>query len=221
MLGNDSRLGQVFNNLIDNALSFSPPEGTVRIRAVREPTQIVVTVDDDGPGIRAENIESIFERFYTDRPEGDEFGQNSGLGLAITRQIVEAHRGTIKAENRQRRRRPRRGRALHGRSCPGRTEAMSETVHATAVLVGADGVLIRGESGSGKSALALALIERGARLIADDRLTLSGCHGRIVATAPGATAGLIELRGRGIVERAPRAERRDPARRRHRRRGGA
>jgi two-component system sensor histidine kinase ChvG len=101
VLGNDSRLGQVMNNLIDNALSFSPPEGTVRIHALREPTRITITVDDNGPGIRAENIESIFERFYTDRPEGDEFGQNSGLGLAITRQIVEAHRGTIKAENRR------------------------------------------------------------------------------------------------------------------------
>ncbi len=102
VLGHDSRLGQIFNNLIDNALSFSPPEGSVRIRAWREPTTICVTVDDDGPGIRADNTESIFERFYTDRPEADEFGQNSGLGLAITRQIVEAHRGTIRAENRRR-----------------------------------------------------------------------------------------------------------------------
>jgi two-component system sensor histidine kinase ChvG len=102
VLGHDSRLGQVFNNLIDNALSFSPPEGSVRIAARRDAHRIIVTVDDDGPGIRAENVESIFERFYTDRPEGDEFGQNSGLGLAITRQIVEAHRGTIAAENRRR-----------------------------------------------------------------------------------------------------------------------
>jgi two-component system sensor histidine kinase ChvG len=92
----------VVNNLIDNALSFSPADGAVRINARRDATQIVVTVDDDGPGIRAENVESIFERFYTDRPEGDEFGQNSGLGLAITRQIVEAHRGAINAENRMR-----------------------------------------------------------------------------------------------------------------------
>ena len=76
---------------------------------------------------------------------------------------------------------------------------MSETVHATAVLVGADGVLIRGESGSGKSALALALIERGGRLIADDRLTISACHDRIVASAPQATLGMIELRGRGVI----------------------
>jgi two-component system sensor histidine kinase ChvG len=102
VLGHDSRLGQVFNNLVDNALSFSPAAGTVRIRAWREYNAIHVTVDDDGPGIRADNIESIFERFYTDRPEGDEFGQNSGLGLAITRQIVEAHRGIIRAENRRR-----------------------------------------------------------------------------------------------------------------------
>jgi two-component system sensor histidine kinase ChvG len=100
VLGHDSRLGQVFNNLIDNALSFSPPEGTVRIHARCQGNAIIVTVDDDGPGIRSDNIESIFERFYTDRPEGDDFGQNSGLGLAISRQIVEAHRGTIKAENR-------------------------------------------------------------------------------------------------------------------------
>ena len=74
-----------------------------------------MTVDDDGPGIRADNIENIFERFYTDRPEGDEFGQNSGLGLAITRQIVEAHHGSIVAENRRTRRWRRRRRALHGR----------------------------------------------------------------------------------------------------------
>jgi HPr kinase/phosphorylase len=77
---------------------------------------------------------------------------------------------------------------------------MSETVHATAVIVGADGVLIRGESGTGKSALALALIERGGRLIADDRITLTVCHDRLVASAPQATLGMIELRGRGIIK---------------------
>jgi two-component system sensor histidine kinase ChvG len=102
VLGHDSRLAQVFNNLIDNALSFTPPEGSVRIRARRDARKIIITMDDDGPGVRAENIESIFERFYTDRPDSDEFGQNSGLGLAITRQIVEAHRGTVIAENRRR-----------------------------------------------------------------------------------------------------------------------
>ena len=79
---------------------------------------------------------------------------------------------------------------------------MSLSVHATALLVGAHGVLVRGASGSGKSALALALIERGARLIADDRVTLAKVHERVIATAPRATAGMIELRGHGILHEA-------------------
>jgi HPr kinase/phosphorylase len=76
---------------------------------------------------------------------------------------------------------------------------MSEAIHGTAVLVGSDGVLIRGESGSGKSALALALIERGGKLIADDRLMLSAVKGRLIATPPAATAGQIEFRGHGVI----------------------
>jgi HPr kinase/phosphorylase len=76
---------------------------------------------------------------------------------------------------------------------------MSETVHGTAVLAGAQGVLIRGPSGAGKSSLALALIGRGGRLIADDQVHLSACHGRLLATAPGAVRGRIELRGRGLI----------------------
>jgi serine kinase of HPr protein (carbohydrate metabolism regulator) len=77
---------------------------------------------------------------------------------------------------------------------------MSETVHATAVLAGAHGVLIRGPSGSGKSTFAFAMIERGARLVADDRVHLSACHGRLLATAHGAISGKLELRGRGLVD---------------------
>ncbi|HEY9010656.1 MAG TPA: ATP-binding protein, partial [Devosia sp.] len=98
-LGHDSRLAQVFNNLIDNAVSFSPPEGTVRVAVATTDTTITVTVTDEGPGIRGD-ISRIFQRFYTDRPEGEHFGDHSGLGLAISRQIVEAHKGTITAENR-------------------------------------------------------------------------------------------------------------------------
>lgn len=79
---------------------------------------------------------------------------------------------------------------------------MSETAHATAVLRGAHAILIRGDSGAGKSTLALALIGRGARLVADDRVHLSACHGRVIATGPAAIAGSIELRGRGIVAAA-------------------
>jgi two-component system sensor histidine kinase ChvG len=110
VLGHDSRLAQVVTNLIDNACSFSEPAGVVRVAverttARREPEgkqffdQVVITVDDDGPGIPPHALERIFERFYTDRPNQG-FGQNSGLGLSISRQIVEAHGGRIWACNR-------------------------------------------------------------------------------------------------------------------------
>ncbi|MDR3497367.1 MAG: sensor histidine kinase [Ancalomicrobiaceae bacterium] len=101
VLGHDIRLGQVLTNLLDNARSFSPAGGTIHVRLRREDGDIVLVVEDDGPGIRAENIERIFERFYTDRPEQEAFGNNSGLGLAISHQIVTAHRGSIVAENRK------------------------------------------------------------------------------------------------------------------------
>ena len=97
--GHDSRLVQVFNNLIDNAQSFSPPGAPVRITARPEEGRIEIRVEDEGPGIPDHALERIFERFYTDRPEQG-FGQNSGLGLSISKQIIEAHGGTIRAENR-------------------------------------------------------------------------------------------------------------------------
>ncbi|MDH7796744.1 MULTISPECIES: sensor histidine kinase [unclassified Beijerinckia] len=108
VLGHDSRLGQVVTNLIDNARSFSPPGGNVRValRSVRDMGRakeledgVEIIVDDDGPGIPAHAFERIFERFYTDRPNQG-FGQNSGLGLSISRQIIEAHGGHIRALNR-------------------------------------------------------------------------------------------------------------------------
>jgi two-component system sensor histidine kinase ChvG len=97
--GFDSRLGQVFDNLIGNARSFSPDGGNVRVTCRRLKNDIEVVVEDDGPGIRPDAFEKIFERFYTDRPEQG-FGQNSGLGLSISKQIVDAHGGRIWAENR-------------------------------------------------------------------------------------------------------------------------
>jgi two-component system sensor histidine kinase ChvG len=99
MPGHDSRLGQVVSNLIDNARSFSPPGGVVRVTCRRVKKEIEIVVDDDGPGVRPDAMDKIFERFYTDRPEQG-FGQNSGLGLSISKQIVEAHGGTIRVENR-------------------------------------------------------------------------------------------------------------------------
>ncbi len=102
--GRDGPLGQVFRNLIDNARSFSPPGGEVRISLSRDDLDperpVRVRVDDDGPGIPPENLETVFERFYTSRPRGTAFGTNSGLGLSIVRQIVEAHGGRVWAENR-------------------------------------------------------------------------------------------------------------------------
>jgi two-component system, OmpR family, sensor histidine kinase ChvG len=97
--GHDSRLGQVVDNLITNARSFSPPGGTVRVTCRRAKNHIEISVDDDGPGVRPDALDKIFERFYTDRPHQG-FGQNSGLGLSISKQIVEAHGGTIWVENR-------------------------------------------------------------------------------------------------------------------------
>jgi two-component system, OmpR family, sensor histidine kinase ChvG len=97
--GHDSRLGQVMNNLIDNARSFSPEGGTVRVTCRRTGDDIAVIVEDDGPGIRPDALEKVFERFYTDRPQQN-FGQNSGLGLSISKQIVEAHGGRLTAVNR-------------------------------------------------------------------------------------------------------------------------
>jgi two-component system sensor histidine kinase ChvG len=119
VFGHDSRLGQVFNNLIDNARSFSRPGGRVRVhlRAAKLCAAnghwrdgFEITVDDDGPGIPADAFERIFERFYTDRPSQG-FGQNSGLGLSISRQIIEAHGGRIAARNRM-------GAAFDGEDAP-------------------------------------------------------------------------------------------------------
>ena len=97
--GHDSRIGQVVSNLIDNARSFSPAGGTVRITCRKLKNDVEIVVDDDGPGIQPDALDKIFERFYTDRPHQG-FGQNSGLGLSISQQIVEAHGGSIRVENR-------------------------------------------------------------------------------------------------------------------------
>jgi two-component system sensor histidine kinase ChvG len=97
---NEGRVVQVFQNLLSNALSFSPAPGHVKIAIRREGIWIVATVDDEGPGIPKGGLARIFERFYSERPEGERFGMHSGLGLSISRQIVESHGGTIRVENR-------------------------------------------------------------------------------------------------------------------------
>lgn len=100
VLGEGARLERVFENLIDNAVSFSPEGGTVTIAAREEAGWLVISVDDDGPGVPEEARSSIFRRFHSVRPDAEDFGRHSGLGLAIARTIVEAHQGSITVESR-------------------------------------------------------------------------------------------------------------------------
>ncbi|WFR95231.1 sensor histidine kinase [Rhizobium tumorigenes] len=98
--GHELRISQIITNLIENARSFVPADGgRIAVRLSRTRTRCLVHIEDNGPGIQAEDIDRIFERFYTDRPEAEGFGQNSGLGLSISRQIAEAHNGSLRAEN--------------------------------------------------------------------------------------------------------------------------
>ncbi len=99
--GIEDRLVQVLRNLIANAISFSPPGGTIGLAVQRDQDSVVVTIDDEGPGIPDAKLAAIFDRFYSERPAGEKFGTHSGLGLSISKQIVEAHRGIIRAENRR------------------------------------------------------------------------------------------------------------------------
>lgn len=97
----EGRLVQVLRNLIANAVSFSPANGTIHLSGRRLGAMVEIAVEDEGPGIPEARLEHVFERFYSERPRGERFGQHSGLGLSISRQIIEALRGTISAENRR------------------------------------------------------------------------------------------------------------------------
>jgi two-component system sensor histidine kinase ChvG len=100
VFGHDLRLGQVITNLIENARSFvAEKTGHIQIQLSQDENTLTIKVMDNGPGIQIEDINRVFERFYTDRPEGEDFGQNSGLGLSISRQIIEAHGGEIDVKN--------------------------------------------------------------------------------------------------------------------------
>ncbi|PZQ48654.1 MAG: histidine kinase [Micavibrio aeruginosavorus] len=99
--GNTDRLAQVFGNLLSNALSFSPDHAQVFVRVLVQNDTIMVQVDDEGPGIPENKLTTIFERFYTERPDHEGYGNHSGLGLSISKQIVEAHGGQLWAENRR------------------------------------------------------------------------------------------------------------------------
>lgn len=96
----ESRLTQVFRNLISNAITFTPEGGEVRVKAWCDKNWAVITIEDDGPGIPPGKEEAIFNRFYTERPATEKFGQHSGLGLSISKRIIAAHNGELSAQNR-------------------------------------------------------------------------------------------------------------------------
>lgn len=100
VLGTEGRLGQVVRNLLANAISFNPPEGTILLTVRRVGRQVALSIEDEGPGIPPDKLSAIFERFYSERPKGEKFGTHSGLGLSISKQIVEAYGGTLRADNR-------------------------------------------------------------------------------------------------------------------------
>jgi two-component system sensor histidine kinase ChvG len=99
VIGIEDRLAQVLRNLISNAVSFSPRGGEILLRGERTGSWLRIIVEDEGPGLPPGKFEAVFERFYTERPEGEKFGTHSGLGLSISKQIITAHRGRISAEN--------------------------------------------------------------------------------------------------------------------------
>ncbi|MBW8840389.1 MAG: sensor N-terminal transmembrane domain-containing protein [Sphingomonadales bacterium] len=101
VMGEGARLERVFENLFDNAVSFSPDNGLITVGAARSGDELVVRVEDEGPGVPEEAREAVFRRFQSIRPENEEFGKHSGLGLAIARTIVEGHQGTIAVESRE------------------------------------------------------------------------------------------------------------------------
>lgn len=101
VMGDGARLERVFENLIDNATSFSPDNGTIEIAATSDGEDLVVRIDDEGPGVPEDEREAVFRRFQSIRPSGEAFGQHSGLGLAIARTVVEGHQGAIAVESRE------------------------------------------------------------------------------------------------------------------------
>ena len=100
-MGEPARLARVLENLLDNAQSFSPPGGVVKIGATHAGSEIIIRVEDDGPGVSPDQREVIFRRFHSIRPSEEAFGKHSGLGLAIARTIIEAHDGSIAALDRE------------------------------------------------------------------------------------------------------------------------
>jgi two-component system sensor histidine kinase ChvG len=100
VMGEEQRLARVIDNLVDNAISFSPPGGSIFLNVGADADWVILSIEDEGPGVSPDERESVFRRFHSVRPDDEDFGKHSGLGLAIARSIVEAHNGTISIEDR-------------------------------------------------------------------------------------------------------------------------
>jgi two-component system sensor histidine kinase ChvG len=100
VMGDPGRIERMFDNLLDNAISFSPENSVVQVSATASDGQVIASVEDEGPGVSADRRDAIFERFHSDRPDIAAFGRHSGLGLSIARTIVLAHDGTIDVRDR-------------------------------------------------------------------------------------------------------------------------
>ena len=186
-MGEPGRLARAIDNIIDNAISFSPPGGLVEIAAAHVGDEVRIRVDDEGPGVPEEAREAIFNRFHSVRPEGEDFGRHSGLGLAIARAIVEGHDGEIDVQDRDDAPSGARFTIL----LPAADRCMSSRIAlapkpSTRAPSRSDGraVLIAGPSGSGKSDLALRLLDRGFTLVSDDQTIVRRDGDRLIASRP-------------------------------------
>jgi hypothetical protein len=199
---NEGRLVQVLRNLLANAMSFSPPRGSITLFARREGRRIRLSVADQGPGIPSDKLDAIFDRFYTERPAGEKFGTHSGLGLSISRQIVEAHGGRLFAENLTDPDGSIRGARFappprHERKRAGPSRSMPAAWFSRARAC------CCGRPGAGKSDLALRLVDGGGALVADDLCEIRRAGSRLFADLPTAVdpafRGRIALRGIGFL----------------------
>ena len=190
-----NRLVRAIDNLIDNAISFSPPGGLVEIAATHVGDDILIRIDDEGPGVPPEQREAIFNRFHSVRPASESFGRHSGLGLAIARAIVEGHDGeltcyrddapsgarfTIKLKQPTAHERIRLSSEICSHECRDRRARRAAV----------------GSSGSGKSDLALRLLDRGFPLFSDDRTIVRGRRDA-GGSVPVTIRGKLEVRGIG------------------------